>query len=463
MRPTRYPIIILVLMLVLALFSCRGDVVGSASFERPTEEVLDKSDQNTIELNSMVFKASGNDYENTGLDYVTEAHEMENGAVLYSAKPVFASDENTSAFEGFVSEHIKKLEGEKKNIRMDFRLERVLDFVRIYVDLEVFGDEGWSLAETADTYWWPEKSSFVTFPSLIEYDRYKTFLGDFLKEKLVGADPAKIDAFLEAPLCDITSIADDGVTIDLGVDSTGLETESSVIVPWEYLDGRIVDIIERAWAQYNPYKGEGEKVVAITFDDGPSYSNTMQILDVLEKHQAKATFFCAGHRIANMSATKAQTVLNRVLYLGSQLGNHSYSHANFNLLEWEGIESELTKTQDWVFKYTGTNPTVMRPPYGNFKKELVGNTELFCILWNRDILDWKDRDTAIVTQRVLDQAKNGDIILLHDIHKTTADAVEAIVVGLQEKGFRLVTIEELFDLRNQEKNDLKYFAYNYTR
>jgi hypothetical protein len=145
----------------------------------------------------MVFKASGNDYSNTGLEYKTEALNLESGAVLYCAKPVFASEERALEFENFLSAAFGVQGQDGKDVRMDFRLEKVLDFVKINVDLETAGDEGWEFFKTADTYWWPEKSSFVTFKGLIEYDRYKTFLGDYLKENLQGADAAKVDEFLE--------------------------------------------------------------------------------------------------------------------------------------------------------------------------------------------------------------------------------------------------------------------------
>ena len=125
---------------------------------------------------------------------------------------------------------------------------------------------------------------------------------------------------------------------------------------------------DESWKEYNPAQ-PGEKVIALTFDDGPHNKNTNAILDVLEKYKVKATFFMVGHRLKGMNKSVVTGILNRVLDAGCQIGNHSYSHADFNTLSVEGMQEEFNKTQQAVYDMVGVYPTVMRPPYGSLSKD----------------------------------------------------------------------------------------------
>lgn len=179
-----------------------------------------------------------------------------------------------------------------------------------------------------------------------------------------------------------------------------------------------------------------EKCIALTFDDGPG-KYTTQIVDVFKKHKAKATFFMLGRSVAADPDT-ARYVHDS----GMAIGNHTWSHPVLSGLAPATVKSELDKTSQAIKDATGVAPSGVRPPYGAFAATTPHENMPF-ILWNVDSEDWKNRDVTITTQRVLSDARAGAIVLMHDIHPSTAQAIEGIVVQLKKEGYRLVTVPEL--------------------
>ena len=177
--------------------------------------------------------------------------------------------------------------------------------------------------------------------------------------------------------------------------------------------------------------------IALTFDDGPS-QYTSQLLDVLGAANVHATFFVVGREIAAHTDEIAREAAQ-----GNEIGNHTWSHADLTKLSAEAASAELTRTADAVQAITGVRPTLVRPPYGAYDQavdQLVGGPE---ILWNVDPRDWEDPDTAAVTQRVIDAAKPGAIVIMHDVRGTTVAAIPAILEGLLAKGLHPVTVSRL--------------------
>ena len=187
-----------------------------------------------------------------------------------------------------------------------------------------------------------------------------------------------------------------------------------------------------------------KKHIALTFDDGPSKTNTKIVLDALEKHKAKATFMVVGQNVNKGTAD----LLKREVELGCEIGNHSYSHANFKKISQKKIKSELKKTDDAVKKYIGSKPTVIRTPYGASSKSALKCFDRPNIFWSVDTLDWKYRDTDRLVKYVSKNAKDGGIVLMHDIHKSTAKAVDRILKSLEKQGFETVTVTELSAINN---------------
>lgn len=179
------------------------------------------------------------------------------------------------------------------------------------------------------------------------------------------------------------------------------------------------------------------KAVALTFDDGPG-AGTARILDCLEAHGAKATFFVVG-----TSVRRYPDLLNRAHSLGMEIGNHTANHPRLTSLSSASAKNEISSNANAVENITGERPTLVRPPYGSYNQSVLSAVGQPFILWSIDTLDWKTRNAQKTVDAVLSEVKDGDIILMHDIHVPTADATEILVPALIERGFELVTVSEL--------------------
>jgi len=185
--------------------------------------------------------------------------------------------------------------------------------------------------------------------------------------------------------------------------------------------------------------------VALTFDDGPSPANTPRILDILKRHGAHATFFVAGE-----NAVHNKGILARAASEGHEIGSHTYSHIKLTGSSDAKIESEMSRTSSIIEEATGRKPVLMRPPYGATNKRIVdkmyNDYGMTSVLWDVDTRDWQHPGVDVVVRRAVGNARAGSIILVHDIHASTLAAVEDIVVGLQARGFKLVTVSQLLAL-----------------
>ncbi|CAL9340076.1 hypothetical protein SUDANB121_00260 [Nocardiopsis dassonvillei] len=180
-----------------------------------------------------------------------------------------------------------------------------------------------------------------------------------------------------------------------------------------------------------------DKCVALTFDDGPG-RHTDEVLDALADHDAKATFYLLGSNVGAFPDT-----VKRMADEGHEIGNHSWKHDDLATLSGADIEDDLERTDRAIEDITGDEPTTMRPPYGSLDdtaREAIGRP---IVLWDVDTLDWQSRDAGAVTDVTLDQAGRGSVVLFHDIHESTVDAVPGILDGLAEDGYHFVTVSEL--------------------
>jgi peptidoglycan/xylan/chitin deacetylase (PgdA/CDA1 family) len=183
------------------------------------------------------------------------------------------------------------------------------------------------------------------------------------------------------------------------------------------------------------------KCVALTFDDGPG-PYTRKLLGMLATHHAKATFFLIGGSIPGREA-----IVRRELAEGHAIGDHTWHHPQLSALPDRAIRSELARTLAEIRKATGGTTAIMRPPYGATNRRVGVVTRklgLTQILWSVDTNDWRDRNTRVVAHRAISRAHRNDIILMHDIHPTTVNAVPKILDGLSRRGFTFVTVPELF-------------------
>ncbi|MEO6847274.1 MAG: polysaccharide deacetylase family protein [Chthoniobacterales bacterium] len=185
-----------------------------------------------------------------------------------------------------------------------------------------------------------------------------------------------------------------------------------------------------------------EPVLAMTFDDGPNPKLTPKLLDLLKERNIKVTFFVVGE-----NAEKYPEILQRIVAEGHEIGNHSWNHPALTKLSAQGVSDQINKTSDAIAAATGKKPTLLRPPYGavnaKLKKRINDEFHMKIILWAVDPEDWRDPGAAAVTTRIVGKVHPGDIVLSHDIHAGTVEAMPAILDQLKAKGYRFVTVSEL--------------------
>lgn len=183
------------------------------------------------------------------------------------------------------------------------------------------------------------------------------------------------------------------------------------------------------------------KIVALTFDDGPGNNSTQRILDSLEKHDVKATFFVLGSKIE-----QNPDMLKQIHDEGHEIGNHSYNHPDLTKLTHEEMMSQITNTNQLIKDNTGETPKYLRPPYGAFTPDIELSSGMTVILWNVDSNDWRLRDGPKTKDFVLQHLQPQSVILFHDIYESSADTVEHLIPALKEQGYEFVTMSEYLEI-----------------
>ena len=190
------------------------------------------------------------------------------------------------------------------------------------------------------------------------------------------------------------------------------------------------------------YEKKNQKVVALTFDDGPNPATTNQALDTLSKYGIKATFFVLGKNVSGN-----EEILKRMKSDGHVIGNHSWSHPVLSKLSLDEAKKQITDTEDALTKVLGSSSKLMRPPYGAITDDIRNSLDLSFIMWDVDSLDWKSKNEASILTEIQREVKNGSIILMHDIHAETVNALPKVIDYLKGQGYDFVTIPDLLDTR----------------
>ena len=176
--------------------------------------------------------------------------------------------------------------------------------------------------------------------------------------------------------------------------------------------------------------------IALTFDDGPSIY-TEELLEGLKERNVKANFFIIGK-----SAETYPEIVKRAAKEGHLIGNHTYSHVEISRLSETKAKEEIEKTNEILEKLIKKEVEYVRPPFGVWKEELE-DLEMTLVMWSVDPLDWTTKNTDEIVKKVVTQAKENDIILLHDCYKSSVQAALRIIDLLQSEGYEFVTVEEL--------------------
>ena len=196
--------------------------------------------------------------------------------------------------------------------------------------------------------------------------------------------------------------------------------------------------------------------MALTFDDGPSHV-TGRILDALENAGAKATFFVTGKRVASY-----ERELKRMVAGGFQIGNHTWDHDFLRDDREEEFRRSLSQTNDAIHSACGVTPTIMRPPGGvcsDYALSVLREMGFAAVFWNVDPRDWETRDAQSTVEHVLEWAKDGRIVIMHDLYESTADAVEDLVPMLVSRGYELLTVDELTRDRGGLQPGTKHYGF----
>ena len=233
-------------------------------------------------------------------------------------------------------------------------------------------------------------------------------------------------------------------------EENGLSTNKNDVMQLMFsLDGRFLYVpfkdVEAfnnvGWYTAGTKHDSSRPMVAITFDDGPG-RYTDEIISILEKYNARATFFVQGKNVSGY-----KDVLKRAAALGNEIANHTWSHVNLSGSGASTISSQISSTNNAIYNATGVYPKLYRPPYGAYNNYVLNSVSMPLVMWSVDTLDWKTRNAAKTLLSVQKSARDGSIILMHDIHSPTKDAIEPVIRHLLISGYQLVTVSELIEAK----------------
>ena len=239
------------------------------------------------------------------------------------------------------------------------------------------------------------------------------------------------------------------------------QKEESVTVVESSVESSPAESTEESTEEESPSEGEtnaegmvfsggryidpGKPMVALTFDDGPDVQVDGVLMDELEKVNGRATFFVVGQRVEKFPEDIKNTVER-----GHEIGNHSYDHdIHLSSKGQDYIRNEFDKTDDAVEKAAGVRPALVRLPGGNISNDVKAVVKKPLIFWSIDTEDWRSRDAVKTQNSILSQVKDGDIVLMHALYLSTAQACKTVIPELHARGYQLVTVSELIHFRGQ--------------
>ena len=197
--------------------------------------------------------------------------------------------------------------------------------------------------------------------------------------------------------------------------------------------------------QVTPVSEEAEKIVALTYDDGPSKVSTAALLDVLEKHGAHATFFVNGNH-----ALENKELISAIVEQGSEIGNHTLDHVWLSKVDEDEALRQVIGNEHLLRFLSGQEGIMpLRPPYGDINQTILDQFNLPIVLWSADSRDWEVQDVERIKANVLSEIEDGGIIIMHDGYETSVQATDELLAILTAQNYRVVSVSELFALNHQ--------------
>lgn len=285
----------------------------------------------------------------------------------------------------------------------------------------------------------------LTLQDLIPSEANNLAIKQVIQQKLLDESVdgnAIIDSVLAMPNLPLDSTAfsysPDKLTLHL---PTTIDGKSDITLPYKeiagYINTELVDPTSIQDALPNALD-PNKKYISLTFDDGPNPETTPRLLDILKAKGVQATFFMLGQNVA-----KNQALAKRVADEGHEVASHSYSHPQLTSVDPTRIKEEVQKTDKVIYQAVGKLPTSFRPPYGAVNKEVATLIGKPIIQWSVDSQDWQSHNAGAIVKRINDTAYNDTIVLMHDIHPDTVDAVPEIIDSLRAAGYEILPTKEL--------------------
>ncbi|MDD2435540.1 MAG: polysaccharide deacetylase family protein [Bacilli bacterium] len=182
---------------------------------------------------------------------------------------------------------------------------------------------------------------------------------------------------------------------------------------------------------------KGNKIMLITFDDGPDEVNTPRLLDELSKRNVRVTFFAVGNKIVNHPE-----IIRRAYNEGHTIANHTYNHKDLSKLSESEVLNEIDKTNSIINEVLDVNNKYVRCPFGSITDRIFELNDMTFIFWNIDPYDWKDQDEKRISNKIITSASDGAIVLIHDLYSHSIDAALIAIDELIVQGYSLISLEE---------------------
>lgn len=359
------------------------------------------------------------------------------------------------------AEELKEVTSTKCDLSITYTLEDLFDYQALHVSVYSYTGGAHYNREDKAYYYNPKTGKKITLENFLESDKladlsnlayYYTI--KYYKDKDLEYDEEWIKEGTSANIENFSyfNITQDGLSLlfvpyQIGPYSDG---EIKILIPEKDLEGivkeeyltieeQVVDVSEPIKRDLSEFKDK--KLLAFTFDDGPSDGPTNKLLDNLEKYNARVTFFVLGSRVNSYSSS-----LKRAYEMGNTIGSHTYSHLNLFQLEDYDVMKEINNTNDAIEKVLGFRPKYLRAPYGNTNTHIKELSNMYTILWNVDTEDWKYKDAEKIKDNIVNHAHDGAIILLHDIYNASVEGALLAMEELQDE-YAFVSLEEMIELK----------------
>lgn len=425
-----------------------------------------------IGIFSIVFQ-SGNDDSNDKYIFEINYPKLQNKAIAKAIKKYI--DEKK---ENFVKEtekyEIDDLENDsnfKYEFLSDYEISDASTVIGVHININEYTGGAHYIKEDKSYYFDKEREEEITIKDILENDNSLEKLSNkafyyvmkYGEDNNLSFDEVWVNDGTRADYVNYNyfNLLDDGLEIVFVPYQVSCYADGyiHIVIPYGDLLGIIKDnYIPKEEKEEVPRRSvedfKDKKLIAFTFDDGPS-GNTDKLLDHLDEHNARVTFFVMGNRVL-----KYRDIVKRAYDMGNLIGSHTYSHKNLLHLSKYETMKEIYLTDKNIQSIINITPIYLRPPYGNIDANIRSIANRGIIMWDLDTEDWKNKNKNKIVDYIVNNAHDGGIVLLHDLYEVSVDAALEAMEILEEKNYAFVTIEEMIRIKEIElDNDKNYYRF----